>query len=244
MSATLTPSRSAATLAEQQQIWQDRLEESIREAEQDQRDGAQSPLADLTLYNFAVKTEERWQDERTFALEMGALSRTLGGKTLDVTTGSGKVDTPQEYASAMVQIVKRLTNDNLVSLGQKPTANQVTAQNDEATTAAAIRAKPRNVLSSEDKAIEDQTLNSARQLYGDKDFSRLAEHLSRAQSEGYTADAGLAYVAANLEADSIASGRGTAAQAAALFQRVRELTTEPERAYVPARQPQTPADTQ
>jgi len=227
MASVTAPSR-AESLAAQWQIWQERLATA--------RQGA--PSEDEALFRFATKTEENWGQERGYYLELRQLSRTLGANTLDV-RNEGAIDTPQEFAAAMVQLVKRLSDDNYVSLGAKPTARAVESQNSEAIDSVMIEAKPENLRS----ADEEQALAEAKKLYGpDKDYSNLMRHTFRAQAERFTGEAAVLYVGSQIEADSITSGRGgSVAVLQSLTTRLEELTQDYSR---PRSAPLPPADTQ
>jgi hypothetical protein len=217
------------TLLEQLQIWQARWSEAQR----------QMPSQDEALVLFAETTEPKWSQERVYYLELQKLARSLGAETLDI-RNDGAIDTPEEFARAMVQLVKRLTDDNYVALGQNPTARQVEGQNDEDIEPAKLEAEPDNVLSPE----EQEALLEAKRMFGaDKDFSNLFQHIARAQAEGFSGEAATAYLAAQIEFDTINSGRGgDAAFAQQMLKRAQELSS-PERPRTPF-VPPVPADTQ
>lgn len=226
MANTSVLSRSE-TLLEQLQIWQPRWSEAQR----------QTPSQDEALVLFAETTEPKWSQERVYYLELQKLARSLGAETLDI-RNDGAIDTPEEFARAMVQLVKRLTDDNYVALGQNPTARQVEGQNDEDIEPAKLEAGPDNVLSPE----EQEALLEAKRMFGaDKDFSNLFQHIARAQAEGFDGEASILYVGREIEADTINSGRGGSIEVLqSLNKRLQDLTQD----YTRPRSAPVPADTQ
>lgn len=91
---------------------------------------------------FARATESNWAAERKYAQDLAKVVRILGGTgTIDVRI-EGRIDTPQEFAAAMVQVMKRLTPDQVVELGQNPTANMVLHANQDAVAPVEAEATP------------------------------------------------------------------------------------------------------
>ena len=169
MASVAAPPR-AKTLDEQLQIWQGRLVTALRE----------NPTEDKALLAFVAKSEDRWAEERTYYYELAKLAHRLGARTLDV-RNEGAIDTQAEFEQAMVQLVKRLTEDNYVALGQNATAQLVEGQNDEAI--APVRAEE---ISEADIAV----------------YKQEGERL------GYTGESLLLYVTAMTENQRWTSGKG------------------------------------
>ncbi len=179
------PSRA---LTKQLEIWLNRLAEARR----------QNPSEDKALFAFAVKTETNWAAESQYYRELMQLSRRLGAETIDV-RNEGAIDTPQEFAQAMVQLVKRLSDDNYVALGQNPTANLVAAQNDEAILPVIAAETPAFLRNAAEQDEADETELSA---------ADIARYQAEGEWLGYSGDALVLYVQAVAENDRWTAGKG------------------------------------
>jgi hypothetical protein len=186
MASVAAPPR-AKTLDEQLQIWQGRLVTALRE----------NQTEDEALLAFVAKSEDRWAEERTYYYELAKLAHRLGARTLDV-RNEGAIDTQAEFEQAMVQIVKRLTEDNYVALGQNATAQLVEGQNYEAIAPVRAEETPAFLRSDAEQA----------ELAEESSEADIAAYKQEGERLGYTGESLLLYVTAMTENQRWTSGKG------------------------------------